>query len=935
MAIVDRPETTAPPQTEAPPQRLVIGQRVAKIEGVDKVTGKAQYGADVSRPGMLWGKLLPSPYAHATIKKIDVSRARAMPGVYAVLTGEDLPNVVARVSDTAPAPEEFDVPSRGKQVLAWKKAVFFGQPVAAVAALTPSLAEEALAAIEVEYDVHKPVLDVLEAMAEGAPLVQEGVFTETFAGKDERPSNVAKLTELSRGDVAAGFAAADEVVEQTFRTAMVHQGYIEPQATLAEYGPDGRFTIWTSTQGQFGVRSGVAGFLKIPPRRVRVLAMEIGGGFGAKGAQTLEPICAVLTFAAGRPVKMQLTRSEVLRATRPAPDTVLHVKLGAKRDGDDHRGRGPLRVGRGGLPRRGLLRRDQHRLGALAPPQLPHRGPGRPHQPPQHRGLPGPQRAPGGLRRRGRPQHPGRAPGPRPPRVRLRNAVQSRATATPRTSPTPASDWCRPCKRRRRHPAWTEPVPPSSRPGWVRGRGLACGVWGGGVGTSTAHVNINEDGSAVLVTGVVDLAGTRTTMAQIVAEELQIPYERVTVSQPDTDTAPFSNPTGGSRVTYSLGTAVHRAAVDARTKLKQRAAQQLKAPPDEVEYRQGQFWVRSDAEQSLTLAQVARGAIGSGEGPVIGTGEVTHLLRAPAFATQIIEVEVDQETGLVQVVKATAVQDVGCAINPTACEGQIQGGVVQAIGWALIEEYVYDDHGRLRNPSLLDYRMPTALDAPNIECVLVEVPAADGPYGVRGTGEVPIIPGPGGDRRRRARRHRGAGERIARLRGARPGRPGPDGRGGQRQGRPAPRPDLLPHPLRGGHRPPVRPALPGGGTRRGSEAGGGVGRLRSPGGRRRDGSPGRGRRGGGGRRPLRQGSGRGGDGRGPPGGARHGAPHPHAPHRRPGARESGPAGGAPVEAGGGVRGLLRRGRRLSATGAGQAEPPRAPRFIRARRVLPA
>ena len=231
-------------------------------------------------------------------------------------------------------------------------------------------------------------------------------------------------------------------------------------------------------------------------------------------------------------------------------------------------------------------------------------------------------------------------------------------------------------------------------------------------------------------------------MAQIVAEELQIPYERVTVSQPDTDTAPFSNPTGGSRVTYSLGTAVHRAAVDARTKLKQRAAQQLKAPPDEVEYRQGQFWVRSDAEQSLTLAQVARGAIGSGEGPVIGTGEVTHLLRAPAFATQIIEVEVDQETGLVQVVKATAVQDVGCAINPTACEGQIQGGVVQAIGWALMEEYVYDDHGRLRNPSLLDYRMPTALDAPNIECVLVEVPAADGPYGVRGTGEVPIIPGP-------------------------------------------------------------------------------------------------------------------------------------------------------------------------------------------------
>ena len=781
--------------------------------------------------------------------------------------------------------------------------------MAAVAASTPSLAEEALAAIEVEYDVHQPVLDVLDAMGEGAPLVQEGVFTETFAGKDERPSNVAKLTELSRGDVAAGFAAADEVVEQTFRTAMVHQGYIEPQATLAEYGPDGRFTIWTSTQGQFGVRSGVAGFLKIPPRRVRVVAMEIGGGFGAKGAQTLEPICALLTFAAGRPVKMQLTRSEVLRATRPAPDAVLHVKLGAKRDGDDHRRRGPLRLGRGGLPRRGLLRRDQHRLGALAPPQLPHRGPRRPHQPPQHRGLPGPQRPPGGLRRRGHPQHPGRAAGDRPPRGA---PPQRRARGRPQPLGRPlppdriGADPGGGAAPSRLDGAGAR----SSRPGWLRGRGLAVGTWGGGVGTSTAHVNINEDGSAVMVTGAVDLAGTRTTMAQIVAEELQIPYERVTVSQPDTDTAPFNNPTGGSRVTYSLGTAVHRAAVDARTKLKQRAAQQLKAPPDEVEYRQGQFWVRSDAEQSLTLAQVARGAIGSGEGPVIGTGEVTHLLRAPAFATQIIEVEVDQETGLVQVVKATAVQDVGCAINPTACEGQIQGGVVQAIGWALMEEYVYDDHGRLRNPSLLDYRMPTALDAPNIECVLVEVPAADGPYGVRGTGEVPIIPGPAAIAAAvydaigaRVNELPVSGERVlAALAQAEAGANG--------KAAPPLRPDLLPRPLRGGRRPPVRPALPGGRARRGGEAGGGVGRLRGPGGRRPSRNPRKGKR----RRRAPPATARKWAGRGWPRPAKgrtarrtpppRPAPAPRRPGMRPGRRSR-----RSREAGGGVRGLLRRGRR--------------------------
>jgi xanthine dehydrogenase molybdenum-binding subunit len=609
----------------------------------------------------------------------------------------------------------------------------------AVAALTPSLAEEALAAIDVEYEIHRPVLDVLEAMRPEAPLVQPGVYTETFAGKAETPSNVAKLTELSRGDVSQGFAEADVVLEETFRTAMVHQGYIEPQATLAEYGPDGRLTIWTSTQGQFGVRSGVSGFLKIPPRRVRVMAMEIGGGFGAKGAQTLEPICALLTYASGRPVKMQLSRSEVLRATRPAPDAVMQVKLGAKRDGTITTVEARFIWDVGAYPGGGSTGGINVGFGPWRLPNFHIEG----YDVLTNRPSIGAYRAPNG------PQGAfavestldmlARKLEMDPLELRLKNAVVE-GERNPSDVPYPRIGLVQTLEAIKGHPAWTEPVPAASRPGWVRGRGLACGLWGGGVGTSTAHVNINEDGSATVVTGAVDLAGTRTTMAQIAAEELQIPYERVTVSQPDTDAAPFNNPTGGSRITYSLGTAVHRAAVDARTKLKQRAAQQLKAPPDEVEYRQGKFWVRSDPEQSLTLAQVARSSIGSGEGPVIGTGEVTHLLRAPAFAVQVVEVEVDQETGLVQVVKVTAAQDVGCAINPTACEGQIQGGVVQGIGWALTEEYVYDQEGRLRNPSLLDYRIPTALDAPNIECVLVEVPAADGPYGVRGTGEVPIVP---------------------------------------------------------------------------------------------------------------------------------------------------------------------------------------------------
>ncbi|MBI3973692.1 MAG: xanthine dehydrogenase family protein molybdopterin-binding subunit [Chloroflexi bacterium] len=741
MTTIEAPGTKPATAPEAPaaPQRLVIGQRVPKFEGIEKVTGKAQYGADVSRSGMLWGKLLLSPHAHARIKHIDTTKARAMPGVFAVLTGEDLPRLVGEISNTPPAPEEFDVPSRAKQALAWEKVVFFGQPVAAVAALTPSLAEEAVAAIEVEYEPLKPVVDVLEAMKPDAPLVWETVFTETFAGKSQTPSNVAKLTELSRGDVEKGFAEADVVAEASFRTEMVHQGYIEPQATLAEYGPDGRFTVWTSTQGQFGVRGGVSGFLKIPARRVRVFGMEIGGGFGAKGAQTLEPICVLLAYAAGRPVKMQLSRSEVLRSTHPAPGTAMHVTIGARRDGTITAAKARYIWDVGAYPGGNSVGGINIGFGPWKVPNFHFEAYDVLTNRPSTRAYRAPNGPQGAFAVESVLNMLAEKLGMDPLELRLKNAVVE-GDRNPSEVPYPKIGFVQTLEALRRHPAWTEPVPPASRPGWVRGRGIACGTWGGGVGTSTAHVNISEDGSASVVTGAVDLAGTRTTMAQIAAEELQIPYERITVVQPDTDSAPFNNPTGGSRITFSLGTAVHRAAVDARTKLKQRTAQQLKVPPDNVEYAQGKFWVRGNAEQSLTIQQVARASIGSGEGPVIGTGQVTHLLRAPAFAAQVVEVEVDRETGLTQVVKVTAAQDVGCAINPTACEGQIQGGVVQGIGWALTEAYVYDEEGRLRNPSLLDYRMPTALDAPNIECVLVEVPAADGPYGVRGTGEVPIVP---------------------------------------------------------------------------------------------------------------------------------------------------------------------------------------------------
>ncbi|NDB19829.1 MAG: xanthine dehydrogenase family protein molybdopterin-binding subunit [Proteobacteria bacterium] len=652
MTTTELPRTV----TEAPADtatHVVIGQRVAKIEGVDKVTGKALYGADTSRPGMLWGKMLPSPHAHAMITSIDVSAARALPGVFAVITGADLPTIVARISDTDAAPEEFDTPSRGKQILAWKKVVFFGQPVAAVAAVTQAIAEEALTLIKVEYSPLPVVIDPEAAMRPDAPLVQNAVYTETFSGKATTPSNIAKLTELSRGNVDEAISNSDVTVSGTFRTAMVHQGYIEPQACLAEYSADGRFTIWTSTQGQFGVRGGLSGFLKIPPRRIRVTASEIGGGFGAKGAMTLEPICTLLAYSAGRPVKMQLTRSEVLRATRPAPDAVMHVTLGARKDGTLLGARAAFIWDVGAYPGGGSVGGINCGFGPYIVPAYSYDG----YDVLTNRPSTGAYRAPNG------PQGAFAVEsaldmlasklGMSPVALRLKNAVRE-GDRNPSDVPYPRIGFRETLEAIEKHPVWASPKAASSRPGWIRGRGVACGLWGGGVGTSMAHVNIGEDGSAVIVTGAVDLAGTRTTMAQIAAEELQIPFERVNIVQPDTDTAPFNNPTGGSRITYSLGTAVYRASIDARTKLKQRASQQFRCPADEVDYR----------------------------------------------------------------------------------------GVVQGIGWALTEGYVYDEQGRLRNPGLLDYRMPTALDAPNIECVLVEVPAIDGPYGVRGVGEVPIVPTP-------------------------------------------------------------------------------------------------------------------------------------------------------------------------------------------------
>lgn len=720
-------------------ERKYVGQRLPRVDGVDKVTGRMRYGADISLPGMAWAKQLGSPHAHARIVAIDTTKAKAIPGVFAVVTGADMPRLVSEISGAEVGPEEFEAASRGKRILAWEKVVFHGEPVAAVVAATPSIADEALAAITVEYEPLPPVIDPLRALAPDAPLLHYNHFAESFAGRADTPSNISRHNEVARGDVAQGFADADVILEDTFSTCFVHQGYIEPQASLAEYSPQGDLHMWTTTQGSFGVRSGLSSFLHLPAGRITVTPLEVGGGFGAKGAMGVEPLVALLAHAAKRPVKCVLRRSEVLKASRPAPGSVISVKVGAKKDGTFTALEARMVYDVGAYPGGASGAGMNIGPGPYKWPNAKVEGIDVMTNKPSvtaYRAPSGPQAA---FAIESMVDRVATELGIDPIELRLRNAVEKGDRAINDV------EWVRigfkeTLETMRQHPAWTEPLPAPSQPGRKRGRGVAAGYWGGGVGTSTAEIHFAEDGAVRIVTGSVDLTGCRSSVCQIAAEVLDVPFDKVGIVTESTDAVAFNDGTGGSRLTLSLGTAVYRAAVDAREKLRQRAAELLKADAADVVEADGAFFARSAPEMTMTRAQVLRRSMNSGAGPIVGSGATTHLKRAPAFALQIAEVEVDEETGQTWVVRYTGCQDVGCAINPDLCEGQIQGSAVQGIGWALTEGYVYDERGLLRNPSLLDYRKMTSLDVPNIDCVLVEVPAEESPFGVRGTGEVNIIP---------------------------------------------------------------------------------------------------------------------------------------------------------------------------------------------------
>ncbi len=718
------------------PGTKYIGKSVEKVDAVERVTGKATFGADIHLPGMLHGKVLRSPHPHAWVKRIDASKALALDGVKAVVTAADFPPMDT-AGGTIGGELLVAVIDLRKMTLAHDKALYDGHPIAAVAATTPEIAERAVELIEVEYEVLPPVENVLDAMKPDAPLLHEELYTKTLGEKPSKPSNVAAYIESGRGDMERGFAEADLVHETTYSTVMVHQGYIEPTTATAWAQPDGKMTVWSSTQGIFGIRRSVSSLLDIPLHRINVIPMETGGAFGGKIYAVLEPLAVLLSRMSGRPVKLVMSRAEVFRATGPGSPMHAVIKTGTKKDGTLTACYAKIVMDAGAFPGAPVGGAAAVSFGPYKVENLKIEGYDVVTNKPRVQAYRAPGGTPIAFAIESHMDEVAEKLGIDPLKFRATNAPEEGDKAT-NDQPYNRIGMKEIVKRISNHSSWTTPL----EPGPHRGRGLAFGYWQGATLTSSASLIVNPDGTMTLNSGQVDLTGTRTTARQIVAEEMQVPIENVDVRVGDTDSSPYTDLSAGSRTAYSFGAAVNAACKDAIAQLKGHAAAQFQVDAKEVHYANSRFWVGENPEQTVDLKTLAGNSLRRASGPIYGYGTVTRLQAAHQFAAHIADVEVDPETGKVTVLRYTAFQDVGKAINPVQVEGQMQGGVSQGAGWALTEYYHYDK-GALRNPTFLDYRMPTALDLPMIDCEIIEVPASDGPYGVRGVGEVPIVP-PGG-----------------------------------------------------------------------------------------------------------------------------------------------------------------------------------------------
>lgn len=710
----------------------VIGTRPVRHDGVEKVTGRAVYGADVKVPGLIWGEVLRSTEVHAKIKSIDTSDAEKFPGVIAVMTHDDLANPGRDTTRNG----LNDVDREFYNIMAKDKVMYKGHVIAAVAAIDRNTAQEAVRKIKVEYEKLQPITNVDDATAKNAPILLDDLIGDHL-GEEIKNTNIATHFRHEFGNVEEGFESADLIVDKEVSLQMVHQGYIEPHNATAIWNEDNKVTVWSSTQGSFGVRDQTAKFIGVSPSSVRVNYSEIGGGFGGKTKVYLSPIAAILSKKSnGRPVKIVMDRPSVFQATGPAPGGKVRVKMGVTNEGKITAAHATIRYEAGAYPGSAVnagaicifgcyeipaSRIDGYDIVVNKPKSAAYRAPGSPQaafaietvvdEICDQKGWDKIQFRLDNAAKKGTR----RGDGVLLEKIGFEESLQA--------------------AQKSEH--WNSDLE-KSKEGKLRGRGLACGYWMNGGGLSTCDLMLTDDGTVMMNEGSADIGGTRASIAMQAAEVLGLSAEDIKPTIPDTDSIGYTGMTGGSRTTFATGYAAYLAAQSMVKQLKSRVAILWELNKKDINFNDG-FFISNDQELKISIKELA-GKLESTGGPVSSTASVNMAAGGNGYAVHICDLEIDPETGKTDVIRYTAIQDVGKAIHPSYAEGQIQGGVVQGIGWALNEEYYLHPDGSMANYSFLDYRMPTCLDVPMIETIMVEVPNPNHPYGVRGVGEVTLAP---------------------------------------------------------------------------------------------------------------------------------------------------------------------------------------------------
>ena len=716
------------------PENPMVGLPLPRVDAVEKVRGQAVFGADVHLQGQLVAKFMPAPYAHAEIRSIDTSQAAALPGVLAVLTGADLPT-----------PASFDPKARWYAYMARKFVVFQGQPVAAVAAVDLATAEQALNLIKVDYAPLPVIATPEQAVEPGCPAVSR----EQVHGDTEEPDkanespNVAQAMTFKYGDVEAGFGESEVIVEHTYTVPVVHQSYMEPHTVTAFWDQPGHISLWEPVQGAFTARNYISRAFGIPQSSVTINTTEIGGGFGGKIEGLYAPIAALLARKTHRPVQLVLTRHEELLAADPAPHSVIRLKTGARSDGAVTSIEGEVLVDAGAFASGWIMTsltgsmRNSYRFTAWhlkGREVLTNKAPI------------GSYRAPGGPNAafaiESQMDEMARQLGMDPLDFRLKNLAGEGDLLTD-GEPQVRTGAREVLEALANAGVWkSDPPQRMASDRLLHGRGLALSGWDGGSGPASAVVLLDADGRFRVILGTVDLTGSFTSLAQVAAQALGVSSEKVLISKVSTDAAPFAPESSGSQTLIAMGAAVQIAAQNLKAKVMQNAARALGADVAELVVDDEGISIAGKLDQRLTYAMIYESGTEwfATSGPLVESGSAGLRKRAPGFAASVAEVSVDPETGVVRLTRLATAQDVGRAINPLSVEGQIQGGSVQSAGMALWEEIQYDGQNKVRNPGLLDYRLPTAADLPEIEAIIVEVPTGDGPHGSKVVGEPPMIP---------------------------------------------------------------------------------------------------------------------------------------------------------------------------------------------------